>query len=186
MAAFERTVPSRTRPWWLRRLIAMLCVVLLVLSLCFGAWLAVHLAGGPEFLLGLVPQSERMTDLESNVDFPRVVGVVVSLATVSLLVAGFFRIGVHREGKRVVWPGTVVTLLISTAVSLAFASYARTLAQYAFYYGSLAAVAVVLAWLWLCSFALLCGAEVNVHLEENPGVLRESLRPLFGRRSSST
>lgn len=185
MAAFERTVPSHARSWWLRRLIAMACVILLVLSLYAGGWLAVHLAGGPAELLNFNESAAHLHPDRSNGDFARIVGMVVSLVTVSLLVAGFFRIGVHREGKvRVVWPGTIVTLLIATAASLGFALYAQTLAQYAFYYGSLAAVAVVLLWLWLCSFALLCGAEVNVHLEENPGFLRESLRPLFRQRDS--
>jgi membrane protein len=186
MAAFERTVPSHARSWWLRRVIAMACVVLLVLGLCLGAWVAVHLAGGPATLLGPTLAATRVDSVRASAEYPRVIGAAVSLITVSLLVAGFFRIGVHREGKRrVVWPGTIVTLLISAAVSFGFALYARTLAQYAFYYGSLAAVAVVLAWLWLCSFALLCGAEVNVHLEENPGFMRESLRPLFGHRNAA-
>lgn len=187
MAAFERSVPSHARPWWLRRLLAIACVVFLLLSISAGAWLSVHLSGGPELLLNWVPEAQRAEDSWLVLDAPRAIGVLVSLTTLTLIVAGFFRIGVHREGKRrVVWPGTFVTLLIATAVSSAFALYARTLARYAFYYGSLAAVAVILAWLWLCSFALLCGAEVNIHLEENPSFIRDSLRPLLRKRGRST
>ena len=43
----------------------------------------------------------------------------------------------------------------------------RTLARYALYYGSLAAVAVLLLWLWLLCAALLVGAELNAQLEGN-------------------
>jgi membrane protein len=41
----------------------------------------------------------------------------------------------------------------------------RTLTNYAVFYGSLAAVAVLLVWLWLASLAILVGAELNAQLE---------------------
>jgi membrane protein len=50
-------------------------------------------------------------------------------------------------------------------VSWAFGLYVSTLADYAAFYGSLAAVAVLLVWLWLTSFAILVGAELNSQLE---------------------
>jgi membrane protein len=40
-----------------------------------------------------------------------------------------------------------------------------SLGNYALYYGSLAAVAVLLIWLYLSSLALVFGAEVNAQLE---------------------
>jgi membrane protein len=51
------------------------------------------------------------------------------------------------------------------AVSWAFGNYVISLAEYAVYYGSLAAVAVLLLWLYLTSLSLLLGAEVNAILE---------------------
>jgi membrane protein len=46
-----------------------------------------------------------------------------------------------------------------------FGLYAVSVSTYAVYYGSLAAVAVLLVWLYLTSLSLVVGAEVNVQLE---------------------
>jgi len=59
------------------------------------------------------------------------------------------------------------------AASTLFAGYARDLASYTVFYGSLAAVAVFLLWLWVLCAALLVGVEVNAVL----GRGRESLSP---------
>jgi membrane protein len=50
-------------------------------------------------------------------------------------------------------------------VSWAFGAYAVSVSAYALYYGSLAAVAVLLVWLYLTSLSLVLGAEVNADLE---------------------
>ena len=50
-------------------------------------------------------------------------------------------------------------------MSWGFSLYVRTLATYTVYYGSLAAIAVLLIWLWLISLAMLIGAELNSQLE---------------------
>jgi membrane protein len=160
MAAFEKTLPSAERTWWQRRILALACVFLLLASLCVGAWVSLQLAGGLVPLLRLIPE-------ETGFDGAQGIGFLVSLLMTFLLIAGFFRIGVRRDvAVRHIWPGTLLTLAIAGLASYLFAEYARTLARYAFYYGSLAAVAVLLAWLWMCSMALLLGAELNVYLEE--------------------
>jgi membrane protein len=84
-----------------------------------------------------------------------------------VLLAGFYRFAVeHPKGvKRRVWPGTVTALVCWLAVSWGFGLYVVSMASYALYYGSLAAVAVMLIWLYLTSLSLVVGAEVNAQLE---------------------
>lgn len=169
MAAFERTRVTDPRPWYVRRLIAIVCVLCVLGSITLGGWVALRLAGGPELVLRLLPRPRGLEEFGIDFDGSRLVGFAVSTVTISLLIAGFFRIGILRDvPRRRVWPGTVMTMTIAATASYLFAVYARTLAKFALYYGSLAAVAILLAWLWLCSFALLLGAEVNVYLEERP------------------
>ncbi len=170
MAAFERTLPADPRPWWTRRGIAILCVLFMLASLSLGAWVSVQLVGGREFILGVLPELlvDNSPIAVGEFGDAQQVGLLVSTTTMMLLIAGFFRIGVRRDvAKRYVWPGTLLTVALGSAASYAFSLYARTLARYAVYYGSLAAVAIVLAWLWMCSMSLLLGAELNVYLEEN-------------------
>jgi uncharacterized BrkB/YihY/UPF0761 family membrane protein len=84
-----------------------------------------------------------------------------------VLLAGFYRFAVeHPKGvRRRVWPGTVTAVVCWLAVSWAFGLYVVSMASYALYYGSLAAVAVMLVWLYLTSLSLVIGAEVNAQLE---------------------
>jgi membrane protein len=84
-----------------------------------------------------------------------------------LLLAGFYRFAVdHPPGvRRRVWPGAAVAIGSWLAVSWAFGAYVVSIADYTFYYGGLAAVAVLLVWLYLTSLALVLGAEVNAQLE---------------------
>lgn len=176
MSAFERTAPSHPRPWWVRRSIAILCVPCFLSALGLGAWVALTVTAAPAKLVERLPQLLGQTT--AAVDLTQTIGFVVSTVTITLLIAAFFRIGVRRDvPKRRVWPGTLLTLAIGSFASYGFATYASRIAQYAVYYGSLAAVAVLLAWLWICSLALLIGAELNVYLEEQYAVQ--------SRRSSS-
>jgi membrane protein len=85
----------------------------------------------------------------------------------AVLLAGFYRFAVeHPHGvRRRVWPGTLVAVVSWLVVSWGFGFYVVSMASYALYYGSLAAVAVLLVWLYLTSLSLVAGAEVNMQLE---------------------
>ena len=84
-----------------------------------------------------------------------------------VLLAGFYRYAVeHPAGvRRRVWPGTFTAVGSWLIVSWGFGLYAVSMSSYALYYGSLAAVAVMMVWLYLTSLSLVVGAEVNAYLE---------------------
>ena len=63
--------------------------------------------------------------------------------------------------------GAVVSLVIWLVASGAFAFYVSKFSSYNKTWGSLAAVVVMLTWLWLGSVALLLGAEINVEAERS-------------------
>jgi membrane protein len=87
----------------------------------------------------------------------------------SLFLAGFYRFAVARPRRvrRRVWPGTIAAVACWLLVSWGFGAYAASMGDYALFYGSLAAVAVLLVWLYLTSLSLIVGAEVNALLEES-------------------
>ena len=92
-------------------------------------------------------------------------GLSTLLATAVL--AAFYRLAVSHSRRvvRRVLPGAALAVVLWLVISWAFGLYVSTLADYAAFYGSLAAVAVLLVWLWLTSFAILIGAELNAQLE---------------------
>jgi membrane protein len=70
---------------------------------------------------------------------------------------------------RFVTPGAVLATAIWLAVSGAFAAYTANFGSYNKTWGSLAAVIVMLTWLWLAAVALLLGAELNAEHERSGG-----------------
>jgi membrane protein len=66
----------------------------------------------------------------------------------------------HRRWSFVT-PGAILATVVWLAVSGAFAFYTASFSSYNKTWGTLAAVIVMLTWLWLAAVALLLGAELN-------------------------
>jgi membrane protein len=64
-------------------------------------------------------------------------------------------------------PGALVAVVVWLAASGAFAFYTATFSSYNKTWGALAAVIIMLTWLWLTGLALLFGAEVNSETERS-------------------
>jgi membrane protein len=83
--------------------------------------------------------------------------------------AGFMYYGpnVKHQRWRFLSFGSVVAIVIWLVASGAFAFYVSKFSSYNKTWGSLAAVVVMLTWLWLSSVALLLGAEINAEAERS-------------------
>ena len=97
----------------------------------------------------------------------RALAVSLSVLFATAALAAFYRFSVSHSKRvsRRVLPGAALAVVLWLVISWAFGIYVSTLAEYAVFYGSLAAVAVLLVWLWLTSLAILVGAELNAQLE---------------------
>jgi len=162
MVQFETASHARRRSWWQKRMIAFGCVFVALLATAFSGYVAVILAGGPAAILRFL----GVADGGAGATLGSVLALLFALLTATTLLAAFYRVGVYRPGvRRRVWPGAVVTVVLGFMISVAFGYYVRELARFALFYGSLAAVAVTLAWLWLLCGVLILGAEINAELE---------------------
>lgn len=167
MTVFESALDAARRTWVQKRLVALGCVVALLCVFALLGSTVVIFVGGPLELFASVLEGGALQ--RAGIVAPAIVAIV----TLPLL-AAFFRIAVHHRSRTpTIWRGAFATIAIGSLASLLFASYARALARYAVFYGSLAAVAVFLVWLWICCIALLVGVEVNAEAERR----RASLSP---------
>jgi membrane protein len=108
---------------------------------------------------------------------PHAPGPVVELGKVGLyallgliaagVAATLYRYGPSRKDARWEWltPGSVFTAVIWLALTAAFGFYVTRLADYNATYGSIAAIVVLLTWLYLSAYVFLFGAELNAELE---------------------
>jgi membrane protein len=74
---------------------------------------------------------------------------------------------VEHPRWRFITPGAVLAVFVWLAASGAFAFYTSSFGSYNKTWGSLAAVIIMLTWLWLAAIALLLGAEVNAEAERS-------------------
>ncbi len=82
--------------------------------------------------------------------------------------AGFVAVGAlyvlaqdQRPRWRWIWPGTAASMVGVVVSSWGYSLYVTYFANYSALYGSIAAVMVVLMWLYLTALMLLLGAEIN-------------------------
>lgn len=81
--------------------------------------------------------------------------------------ATLYRYGPSRRRARWIWltPGSLFAALMWLALTIGFGIYVANFGNYNATYGSLGTVVITLTWLYLSSYILLFGAELNAELE---------------------
>jgi len=91
-----------------------------------------------------------------------IVGLLVAFATLLYLGPD-----IDQPKWEFLTPGSIVAALLWLAASGGFAFYTSAFGSYNKTWGALAAVIVMLTWLWLTAIALLLGAEINAEAERS-------------------
>jgi membrane protein len=91
----------------------------------------------------------------------------VILALLLVVLAAIYYWAPNRTDAKWAWitPGAVVAALGLIAVSAGLSWYVTNFGSYDETYGSLAAVVVLMLWIWLSTLMVLVGAEVNAELD---------------------
>ncbi|QFT93153.1 hypothetical protein FIU86_09875 [Roseovarius sp. THAF9] len=78
-----------------------------------------------------------------------------------------YRFGPSRANARWRWvsPGAVVATILWLIGTVGFSIYVQNFGSYNETYGTLGGVIILLTWLWLSSFIVLAGAELNSEIE---------------------
>jgi membrane protein len=111
----------------------------------------------------------------------------VLAALAALILAVLYRYAPDRDAAAWRWvtPGAVAATLLWLVASVGFSVYVRNFGSYNETYGSLAAVVVLLLWLFLTAYAIVFGAELDSEAERQ--TVRDSTRgagqPLGQRRA---
>jgi membrane protein len=141
--------------------LGMLVCMLLAFGLSFGL-----LALGPhvsDWLGGALGLEDVFGWIWWTVQWPiLVLGLLLAFAGVLYLGPN-----VDHPRWRFITPGSLFAVVVWLAASGLFAVYVSMFGSYNKAWGSLAAVIVMLTWLWLSALALLFGAEINAEAERS-------------------
>ncbi|HEY0150001.1 MAG TPA: YihY/virulence factor BrkB family protein [Allosphingosinicella sp.] len=97
----------------------------------------------------------------------QIVSALLAVAVVGLGIALLYRYGPDRPDAPWAWvtPGSAAATLLWVAASTGFGLYVSNFGNYNATYGSLGGVVVFLTWLYITSYVLLMGGELNSELE---------------------
>ena len=179
---FDAAVEAKPRAYWQKRMAALAWVLMGLAAACLAAWLLVridavlrphvpasagHVADALRAHLHVHGAPRPSTPRAPRPLVEQLVGGGMTLGVGTAFLGLFNRFAVeHPAGKRRhVWPGTLAAVVCWLSVSWAFGLYVTSTTNYALFYGSLAAVAVLLIWLYLTCLCFIVGVEVNTMLE---------------------
>jgi membrane protein len=148
------------RPAW-KTLPIRLGVTLVMMVMLIASALIVVVTGGLASragrVLGIGPAAVTAWDIAK---WP------VLLILVSLMLAILYWASPNaRQGIRSLGPGGGLAVIVWLIASGLFTLYVANFGHYNKVYGSLAAVIVLLVWLWISNIAVLLGAEFNAELQ---------------------
>ncbi len=148
------------RPWWKRRLTAILLTLGFSVLLLAGLVMMVFgpkLGSAAASRWGLQPVFQTVWNA-LNIALP----VCFILLAVALV---YYFAPATKQGWHWVTPGSVVAAVLWFIVSFALRLYVTSFANYNATYGSLGGAILLLLWLYLTGVVLLCGAEINSEIE---------------------
>jgi membrane protein len=168
MEGFRRAyqLPAKSWNWWQLRLRALLMIPITLVPLSIAT--SVLIFGQPiEHWMIQNSQHELRTIV---LILWRLARWTLALLTSTVVLGGVYHFGTRsRESWTYVAPGAVTATLLWFPVTLAYGIYVTRLADYSIIYGSLGTAIATLVWLYITSFSVLLGAQLNgvLHRERN-------------------
>lgn len=103
------------------------------------------------------PLESQLLSLWSRWNWPLTLGIV------SLNFAFIYRYGVSQHQRRSpILPGAIIAAILWALLSACFRIYVNNFGNYNLTYGTIATFVILLLWLYLSSFVMLLGAQLNV------------------------
>lgn len=150
---------TEQRPFWKARGIAILLMVFFA-GLAIGSLSLVVLGGvAQSWLASLIGWSRPLL-----LFFATLRWVILGAASL-LALAVAYRVGPNVNVKfRFISPGNLVAATLIALASIGFRFYVSRFGNYNAMYGSLAAIIVLMLWMYMAGIALLVGCEINTIL----------------------
>jgi len=160
MEGFRRAYRLPRNAWrlWERYLRALLLLPIALIPLSLATLLLIF---GHSFEIWMITNSDHGM-LVIVVLLWRLARWTLALITSIAVLGAVYHFGTHsKEHWRCVVPGSIAATFLWFPATLAFGWYVTRVADYSMLYGSLGTGIATLVWLYLTSFSVLLGAELN-------------------------
>lgn len=164
---------SEPRPFWKRRLLALVFVLLGGIAIALAVPL---LVAGQEIVawLGSVAGLEEATS--------RVIGLLQYPVTFAVIVAilwlVYFILPATKQNPRLVLVGALIAAALWVMVTFGFRFYVANFAGYNRTYGAIGGIIILLMWMWLTMVVLLTVGELNSELHHGTALVH-ARRPIL-------
>jgi membrane protein len=148
------------RPWWKKRLLAILLTVALAFLLIVASVLLVVGAPVLGFLGSLAGMSQTAVTIWQVLRWP----IAILLVLLGIDLVYYSAPNADTEWTWIT-PGAVLALALWFGASLGFKVYVQNFADFGATYGTIGGAIVLLLWFYLSGFAILVGAELNSEID---------------------
>ena len=133
----------------------------LTIGVIVGLFLTVAVILVLPAVLAFVPLGDLTETIVTVLRWP----IVAVIAIVGLAI--LYRYGPSRDEPEWSWvtPGAGIAVILWLVASVAFAIYVRNFGSYQETFGTLGGVVILLMWLWISSYIVLLGAELDSEME---------------------
>jgi membrane protein len=116
----------------------------------------------------------------------QILSFVIAAGVVVVMLAVVYRYAPDRPNAKWAWvsPGSILAAIVWALATIGFAFYVANFGSYNATYGALGAVIVFLTWLYLTSYIILMGAEMNAVLEQEVAAAPQANQAETGKSNS--
>jgi membrane protein len=160
MEGFRRAynLPTKEWSWFQLRLRALLLVPISLVPLSIATFVLIF---GQTIELWMIANSQHELHAQVLILW-RLARWSLALLTSITVLGAVYHFGTRsKESWRCVAPGAITATLLWFPVTLAYGLYVTRLADYTIIYGSLGTAIATLVWLYITSFSVLLGAQLN-------------------------
>ena len=149
------------RPWWKRRILAVLLTIAFAVFVVLAFAFVVGGADLAEWLAGRIGASDTFAVVWSIAQWP----LAFALVVIAVDLVYYFAPNAETEW---VWvtPGALLATVLWLIASAGFKIYVQNFGAYSAVHGAIGTVIVLMLWLYLSGFALLVGAELNAEIDK--------------------
>jgi len=120
-------------------------------------------------LIAVVPAALQILGTNGIVWFlVQVVRWLLIVVLISSALAVLYRVAPDRDAPKMRWTsvGAAIATILWIVASVGFSLYVANFGSYAKTYGAIAGIVILLLWLFITSYAILLGAEINAESEQ--------------------